>query len=267
MTIESAPMTDTETSDWVLVPREPTPEMLNAPLPDKAGVYAHPVFESRRDLRPTIYRTMLAAAPKPQGDDLEPTLASAFAALAASQTDLEPEFKAALADRAALYSNFSEGDDLEPVADDLVERLRAHEGIGAAMAPTHGTGRYVCAIMDEAASALQFLKAERDAALRIINMSPADQSRSAVLRRLETQRRREMASGYQTFGNNLDWWPEKATERAARAVKVAPISLTEADLARHIDEMLARQANAAALADVTEKVCGDVLGTVKGSGE
>jgi hypothetical protein len=72
-----------------------------------------------------------------------------------------------------------------------------------------------------------------------------------------------MASGYQTFGNNLDWWPEKATERAARAVKVAPISLTEADLARHIDEMLARQANAAALADVTSKVCGDVLGTVK----
>ena len=81
MTSKSAPMRDTETSDWVLVPREPTPEMLNAPLPDKAGVYAHPVFESRRDLRPTIYRTMLAAAPQPlsaspKGDDLEPVNAT-----------------------------------------------------------------------------------------------------------------------------------------------------------------------------------------------
>ncbi|MFN8758859.1 MAG: hypothetical protein ACK5XA_08625 [Tagaea sp.] len=49
-------------SGWKLVPVEPTLEMLSAPLPES------PIgsrYESRRDLRSTIYLAMLAAAPPP----------------------------------------------------------------------------------------------------------------------------------------------------------------------------------------------------------
>lgn len=50
---------------YVIVPKEPTEAMLNAPLPES------PIgtrYESRRDLRPMIYRAMIAAAPTPRGD-------------------------------------------------------------------------------------------------------------------------------------------------------------------------------------------------------
>lgn len=47
---------------------------------------------------------------------------------------------------------------------ELVERLRAHRGLGAAMSPTAATGRYAAALMDEAASAIDRLCAERDKA-------------------------------------------------------------------------------------------------------
>lgn len=122
MTSKSAPMTDTAVTALL----DAYDEQTNAtPLGHEMPTRGASTYNWRRSIVGELraLAVTLAAAPKPQGDDLE------------------------------------------PVADDLVERLRAHEGIGAAMAPTHGTGRYVCAIMDEAASALQSLKAERDAAL------------------------------------------------------------------------------------------------------
>lgn len=120
MTSKSAPMTDTAVTALL----DAYDEQTNAtPLGHEMPTRGASTYNWRRSIVGELraLAVTLAAAPKPQGDDLE------------------------------------------PVADDLVERLRAHEGIGAAMAPTHGTGRYVCAIMDEAASALQSLKAERDA--------------------------------------------------------------------------------------------------------
>jgi len=46
---------------------------------------------------------------------------------------------------------------------ELRERLRRHEGIGAALAHDRGqTGRFVAAVMDEAASAIERLEAQRD---------------------------------------------------------------------------------------------------------
>lgn len=47
----------------------------------------------------------------------------------------------------------------------LVKRLRDHEGLGAALAHDRGqTGRYISAVMDEAAAAIERLVAERDEA-------------------------------------------------------------------------------------------------------
>lgn len=87
MTSKSAPMTDTETSDW------PTPEMLKAGM-DDLGWWVEPYEAPRESGVPvdsdmsaedaakinamqmevveSAFRAMLAAAPKPQGDDLEP---------------------------------------------------------------------------------------------------------------------------------------------------------------------------------------------------
>lgn len=47
--------------------------------------------------------------------------------------------------------------------------------------------------------------------------------------------------GYQVLGQNHDYWPEKAVERAQRDVRHKPISLSTEDCDRIITEMLDRQ--------------------------
>lgn len=60
---------------WKLVPVEPTPEMLKADLgvvtagSPVAGAIGKRIYESRVDLRPVIYRAMLAVAPQPPRDE------------------------------------------------------------------------------------------------------------------------------------------------------------------------------------------------------
>lgn len=60
----------------------------------------------------------------------------------------------------------------------LVERLRMGEGLGAAMAPTAATSRYVLAIMDEAATALQSQADALAEARRLVSASEAERYRS-----------------------------------------------------------------------------------------
>lgn len=47
--------------------------------------------------------------------------------------------------------------------------------------------------------------------------------------------------GYQVLGSNHDWWPERAVERAQRAVKHPPIVLTDEDCRRFVDGLFAKK--------------------------
>lgn len=82
----------------------------------------------------------------------------------------------------------------EPVSD-LVKRLRDHEGIGAAMAPSGGTARYVCAIMDEAASALTAAEARAAVAEETLYLvrNERDNLRDQMIDALE---QRSLAEGW-----------------------------------------------------------------------
>ena len=66
LSLAATPQGPAAQDGFKLVPIEPTPEMLSAPL--LASPATGIKYESRRDLRPSIYRAMLAAAPYPPGE-------------------------------------------------------------------------------------------------------------------------------------------------------------------------------------------------------